>query len=189
MSKPRLALHGYQFGGKSELAKALEELGFGYVNYTQLLKKYALLALAALGIDATLDDLEGPEKEKYRNFVIETGTVIGFDQGFGIDESVIPAIQASGIEAVVFDNVRFPAQMDKLLPHGFRLVRIVTPLETRLERAVAKGYTRAGYLKALEKITETPLPEYPGEIQIVVDGPMEDVLKDLFTKIEGRLAA
>lgn len=179
----RLALHGGLFSGKSTLALALEEQGFGYVNYTQLLKKYTLVALNALGQQVTLEDLEGERKEFYRDYVIATGTVIGFDHGFGIDESAIPAITASGIQNVVFDNVRFPAQMDKLVPHGFRLVRIITPYEVRERRALAKGMGTERFREATTAITEQVLPAYPGEVALVVDGPMEEVIEELMGRV------
>jgi hypothetical protein len=157
----------------------LEARGFGYINYTQLLKRLSVNALRAIGIDAKLEDLEGKDKEKYRKFIIETGTVRGFDQGWGIDEIVLPQLETTGVRDVVFDNVRFPAQFEKLQGAGFRLVRITTPGDVRVERAKAKGLTAEQFFAKLLDPTEQELPRYPGEIELVVDGDMDQVLTDL----------
>jgi hypothetical protein len=84
---------------------------------------------------------------------------------------------------VVLDNVRFPAQMEILAKYGFRLVRIVTPMEVRTDRALAKGLNEFEFERRIYDSSEEPLPAFPGEIELVVDGPMGDVLRDLFAKI------
>lgn len=180
----RIALHGGLFSGKSTLAAALEAQGFGYINYTQLLKMLTVGALNAIGIDATLEDLEGRDKERYRPYVISTGSVRGFDQGWGIDEVVVPLLAKTGEpQGVVFDNVRFDAQMDKLVPLGFRLVRLTTPWAVRMDRAERKGMTVTEFRTATQDGTERPLSYYPGEIEVSVDGPMDAVLQELSDKI------
>jgi hypothetical protein len=173
MLKLRLALHGGLLSGKSTLATALEERGFAYINYTRLLKQYAVGALEACGITTSLMMIEA-DKEKYRRFLIELGDQLGFDHGFGIDETLAPIIKNE--DRLVFDNVRFPAQMDKLVALGFRMVRIDTPMAVREERAAARGMSVDYFLQRTDSYSEVPLPEYPGEIRLSVDGPMDDVL-------------
>lgn len=187
---PRYALHGELFSGKSTLASALEARGFAYVNYTQYLKILAARSLSAIGIPTTVAMIEA-NKEEYRAYLIALGTRCGFDQGNFVEECLrhdtIWEDDDNGVaqggdglpKHIVFDNVRFPAQFEKLIPLGFRLVRLSTPYGVRLSRAEAKGLSRADYDARLADKSETPLPEYPGEISLSVNGPTDALVDTL----------
>lgn len=177
----RLALHGGLYSGKSTLASALRERGFAYVNYTDMLKELVVVALNAIGVEVTIEQLRA-EKAKFRNYIIETGIICGFDDGYLIPE-ILAKLATMPDQAVVWDNVRFPAQMDLLLPHGYRLVRLTTPLAIRQARAKAKGVSAAEFRAALKKPTEKPLPVYPGEVSISVDGDMDAVIQELTVRL------
>jgi hypothetical protein len=178
---PLIALHGEFLSGKSTLAKRLAYDGFMVVSYTNLLKEYAAKALTACGIPTTLEDILA-DKERYRPFLIELGTLLGFDQGFGIRDQIIPLI--AGQEFVVFDNVRFPAQMNILAEYGFRLVRIITPEVVRLERAYAAGLSDVDFYERTLDRTEDPLPPYPNEIHVSGQREVHLIVRQLFKQLE-----
>ena len=176
----RLALHGGLFSGKTTLAEALRDQGnFQLIDYTGLLKLLAVEALNAIGVTVTIEEMLA-NKEKYRPFIIELGRLCGFDEGFGLDE-IVEKLQDD--ISYVLDNVRFDAQYEKLEKAGFILVRVQTPMHIRVARAIGKGITRQEFARRIEDATEAPLREFPNEVRISVDGPIEDILHDLTTKI------
>jgi hypothetical protein len=178
----RLALHGGLFSGKSTLAHALvERSGFHYVNYTDMIKTFAVAALATVGIETTVEEIHA-NKERYRPFIIELATLLDFDHGYGIEE-ICRLLDEQGIDRVVFDNVRFAAQYAKLRPHGFRLVRITTPWNTRAARAEAAGLDYNDFVTRTLQPTEEPLDYYPEEVEVSVDGPIEKVIDKLTAKL------
>jgi len=184
----RLALHGGLFSGKSTLATALEARGFVYVNYTRYLKVLYARSLRAVGIQMSADDVER-DKERERPHIISFGSRIGFDKGNFVEEcldeeaSIRHDEYTALADDIVFDNVRFDAQMEKLLTHGFRLVRITTPLSIRKERALAKGLTLSQFADRVEDPSEAPLSYFPGEASIAVEGDMDKVLNTLAARL------
>lgn len=176
----RLALTGGLFSGKTTLADALvERSGFQKIDYTGLLKTFVVEALKAIGVEVTIEDILA-NKEKYRPLIIELGHVIGFDDGYGIDE-ILAALEDD--KSYVFDNCRFDAQYEKLVEAGFILVRITTPMRVRLARAMGQGITRAEFARRIEDASESPLREFPYEVHISVDGDIEQVIEDLTGKL------
>lgn len=173
----KLALHGPFKAGKSYLAKALEDRGWQVLNYTDFIKGKLCEALAAVGMQVTVEQMHA-NKEFYRPLIIEFATVIGCDQGYGV-EDLIAQIKPDA-EGVVFDNVRFPAQWNLLETAGLTLLRLTTPDRVRLARARGVGMTKERFLAmAIEEPTEQPLPEQPGEIRLSVNGDIEKVLNEL----------
>lgn len=176
----RLALHGGLFSGKTTLADALvTHSGFQKIDYTGLLKTFVVEALKAVGVEVTIEDILA-NKEYYRPLIIDFGHVIGFDDGYGIKE-ILERLPEE--DSVVFDNVRFDAQFEKLEAAGFILVRITTPMHMRVARAIGKGISRSEFARCIEDSSEAPLREYPNEVRIHVDGPIETVIDDLTAKI------
>lgn len=188
----RLALHGGLFSGKSTLAKELTAREFTLVNYTDYLKELYARSLRAVGIDITKEQVI-QNKEQERPHIISFGTRIGFDQGNYVEEALdeeatdpgqLCSSDGDGLYPdIVFDNVRFPAQVEKLLNYGFRLVRVNTPVAIRQERALAKGITQAQFLQRMSDPSEDPLPYFPGEVSLSVDGDIDKILQDLTTKL------
>jgi len=185
----RLALHGGLFSGKSTLAKELEARGFTYVNYTRYLKVLYARSLCAVGIQMSADDVER-DKERERPHIISFGSRIGFDKGNFVEEcldeeasSVSHPAGMGGNDGlypdIVFDNVRFDTQMEKLLPLGFRLVRLDTPFATRAARAALKGVDQASFAERCNDPSEAPLSYFPGEVSISVEGDIDTILNTL----------
>lgn len=123
----RVALMGPVYAGKTTLAKELvEHHGFTLVNYTDHLKAKAAEALCAIGLPTSVTDIN-TNKIFYRALLQDLGTVLGFDQGEFVEEALATAGEA---EHIVFDNVRFLPQWQRLEPLGFRLVYLaITPME------------------------------------------------------------
>lgn len=195
----RLALHGGLYSGKSTLARALVEQGFTYVNYTEYLKILYVQEYNRrnpnFGEELSLAEVEA-NKEEHRTALIAFGSEIGFDKGNYVEEALRYYTERGVIPSgpdfdptdlmprdIVFDNVRFDAQMEKLLGHGFRLVRITTAIPVRLTRAVNAGLTHGAFYDRLMDTSEAPLSAFDGEVALPVDGPMEDVLNTLTAQV------
>ena len=175
----RLALHGGLFSGKTTLADYLrDEHGWHYVSYTDMLKAFASQALDAVGLEVSVQQMK-LEKEKYRQFIIELGHVIDFDNGYGLDELCYLLEQHVPNEHIIFDNVRFEAQFDILARNGFRLLRVVTPVQERRRRARAFGLTDAEFTKRMKDSSEAPLMYREGEIQVMGNGNLHAVYEQI----------
>jgi dephospho-CoA kinase len=178
----RLALTGGLMSGKSSLARYLvNEHGFHYVNYTDLIKEFASVALAEVGMQVSVADIHA-DKERYRPFLIALATLLDFDHGYGIDE-IVKLLDAQKADKVVFDNCRFDPQFEKLQAAGFRLVRITTPYTVRLARGLEKGMTKDAFDALVNGTVEVPLRSFPGEVRISVDGDMDAVCNTLSGRI------
>jgi hypothetical protein len=132
----RVALTGDMYAGKSELARALGRRGYHVVDFSDLLKQYAVCALNACGIPVRLEDVKR-DKACFRPFLQELGGRIGFnsDQKY-IDESLSTW---DGESKVVFDNVRTEAQWSSLREKGFVLVEVRARKGVREERSSRAG--------------------------------------------------
>ena len=179
----KIALHGGLKSGKSTLAKSLEERGFQYLNYTDLIKQMLAEALAAIGVHVTVDEIRA-NKEKFRQLIIEFAAVVGFNDGFGIDR-MLSEIKPD-VTGVVFDNVRFLKQWEILQPEGFVLVRLTTPERIRLARARGEGMPRSEFEGYSAQLTEQPLPPQADEITLNVSGNLDKILDTLTAEIVKR---
>lgn len=178
----RLALSGGLYSGKSTLARKLvNDCGFTLVNYTDILKGFAAVALQSIGVNVSTADIKA-DKEKYRRFIIEVGTLLGFDAGYGIDD-LVQLLDAQARTRVVFDCVRFGAQFELLRRAGFRLVRVETPYNARIERAAEAGVSFDAFAAKMADPSEQPLPHYPGEVSISVEGDLDAVVGALTAKL------
>jgi hypothetical protein len=153
-----VALMGPAYAGKSTLATELvEHHGFTLVSYTDLLKSKAAEALCAIGLPTSVTDIV-TNKIFYRALLQDLGTVLGFDQGEFVEEAVE---RAGATEHIVFDNVRFLPQWERLVPLGFTLVYLaITPMEQEV-RARDAGLSADALGKVLAHPAEVgfPLPE------------------------------
>lgn len=156
----KLALKGTLASGKSAVAGELVQVGFTLVNFTDYLKR---LYAEAHGL--TIQEVL-VNKEAHRAAIIAHGHEIGFDDNPRYVQAAVE--EAGNPEQAVFDNVRYPAQMDALQAMGYRLVRLYVPRELlALRLAVYKGLTRAQAEERLEDPTEHALTGYyPGEIEV-----------------------
>lgn len=172
-----LATHGGLFSGKTTIAEFLrDEHGFKYFSYTDMLKAFAIESLRAVGVEVSLAQMKA-DKEKYRQYLIELARLIGYDEGYGLEElcariADTPELRESNI---VIDTLRAEAQIDILSKHGFRLLRVVTPIQERRRRARALGLTDAEFTKKAKDPTENPLMYREGEIQVIGNGNLHAI--------------
>lgn len=180
MSEPmRLAISGGLFSGKTTLAEFLhDEHGFRYFSYTDMLKGYVSKMLAVVGFDVSVEAMKA-DKEKYRQLIIAVGHVIDFDHGFGLEELAQLVEKEAPNDHVVVDNMRFDTQMDILDRHGFRMLRVVTPIQERKRRARAFGLTPEEFVKRMADPTEAPLAYRPGEISVMGNGNLHAVYEQI----------
>lgn len=174
-----VAITGGLFTGKTTLAEYLrDEHGFKYISYTDMLKTFAQEALHAVGLDVSIAEMKA-NKEKYRAFIIALGHLIDFDNGYGLEELADTIRAHAPHDNIVLDNVRFEAQMDILERHGFRMLRVVTPIQERRRRARAVGLGLAEFNKRVADPTEQPLVYRPGEIQVMGNGNLHAVYQQI----------
>lgn len=123
----RLAICGPKGSGKTTIARYMaEEHGWLHIDYTGLLKSWLVEAVndCREQRDFTLEELV-ESKEKYRHLLQQWGELVGFDNGNGVEESLIPMLNEPK-RHIIFDNVRFQAQFDILDDYGFVLGRLET---------------------------------------------------------------
>lgn len=123
----RIAVCGPSQSGKSTLAKYMvEQHGWYHINYTRRLKEWFAADVSRhLKTPLTVEEIEA-NKEKYRAALQEYGVHVGFDEGNGVDEVIRDwkRLREWNTQSVIFDNVRFQSQFDKLKKHGFVLVKL-----------------------------------------------------------------
>lgn len=182
-----LALHGPLKSGKSTLAKALtEQYGFTYVNFTRDIKVRAARALSAAQERYISVEMIERNKEAFRPFLIELARAIGVDEGETVNEVLVEQlgmVTDTWPQRVVFDNVRYVQQMDKLLPYGFRLVRLQLSDYAQEDRARHDGLSADALFELRLDTTEQPLPHYAGEITLNADLPAFAVLEELVERL------
>jgi dephospho-CoA kinase len=184
-----VAITGGIFTGKTTLAEYLrDEHGFKYVSYTDMLKTFASEALAAVGLEVSVEAMKA-DKEKYRHFIIALGHLIDFDNGYGLEQLAETIKATCPNENVVVDNMRFEAQMDILERHGFRMLRVVTPIQERKRRARAFGLTAEAFQQRTSDPTETPLAYRPGEIAVMGNGNLHAVYQQIVDAYRSESAA
>lgn len=157
-----IALSGRPGSGKTTLAKALEAKGYKLINFTDLLKQRASEAL-----HVSVAEIK-ENKEKYRAFLQEYATLIGFQTNY---EYVYQALgdwflQGSK-EPCVFDNVRTPEQWEVLKGLGFVLVEVWNFKEeyaskgiTLSDHPLEKGMNREADIDVLGFLTTGPNIDY-----------------------------
>lgn len=161
----RIALVGASLSGKSTLADYLrDEHGWTKLDYTGLLKEKAAGALTAAGLRTSVADILS-DKKRFRPFLNELGTALGFDTGFGVDV-MLSRWAALGMPGpVIWDNVRFEAQAERLRQLGFVMVGLSTARRVCWERAEKLGISYEEF-SAQEAWDEENLPEP----EIILDG-------------------
>jgi hypothetical protein len=141
----RIALVGASLSGKSTLADYLrDEHGWTKLDYTGLLKEKAAAALTAAGLKTSIPDILS-DKKRFRPFLNELGTALGFDTGFGVDVMLSRWAALGSPEPVIWDNVRFEAQAERLRQLGFVLVGLRVDSLELTKRAKDKGISKAEF--------------------------------------------
>lgn len=133
----RVALTGGPLTGKTTLAQGLEVEGYMRINFTDYLKNLLILALAAVGVVVTMQQIH-QEKEAWRGLLLEFGRHVGFDTAKYVKEALKPWLDG-GMGRVVFDNVLFPEQAEALKQYGFKIVHLIIPPHVLSYRATMKG--------------------------------------------------
>jgi hypothetical protein len=192
----KLALRGPALSGKTTLANYLHRrYGFTVIRYNDILKKRAALALSHIGRKTTLADIRR-DKEVYRPFLQELGSLLHFDEGAFIDEAVA-SVRGRFLEDstgrllgdVVFDNVRFLAQWEKLRAHGFQLVKLDLSPSAQMARAEDNGLPVQMLGRSMKHPAELGFPHQPGEILVDASYPTKDIAKDILAMMRWEGAA
>jgi hypothetical protein len=156
----RIALVGASLSGKSTLADYLrDEHGWTKLDYTGLLKEKAAAALTAAGLKTSVEDILS-DKKRFRPFLNELGTALGFDTGFGVDVMLSRWAALGSPEPVIWDNVRFEAQAERLRQLGFVTVGLGIDEGSLWKRAIAKKISRGEFLTQYQwDMDNLPEPE------------------------------
>ena len=180
----RVAVRGPLYAGKTTMAHALEREGFVLINFTDSLKAMAADALCHLGVPTSVADIKA-DKEHYRPFLQQLGTLVGFDEGRTIPAFVAEHIQRYGEDRdYVFDNVRFLAQWEALKPFGFTLVQLhLTPMQQE-ERATTLGISHEALGRAMSHPAEVGFPRQPGEVVLPGTMPVDRNVAYLLQALE-----
>lgn len=134
-----VALSGSPYSGKTTLARELERRGYVLLNFTDLLKTYAVEAVKPFFPELTVEDIAG-DKAYWRPFLQAYGAVIGFDTNpHFVNLSLMDWWKLGANVPAVFDNVRFDEQWEVLQPYGFELFHLSVPWEVQKKRARAAG--------------------------------------------------
>lgn len=171
-------MHGRMLAGKSTCADILEgEYGYLWANYTDYGKAIAARGLSAiLGRDVPISEVRTRKNEPaMRDFLISTLRLYGFDQGAGI-EALAAQFEKVPTMPVVFDNVRYLVQYEKLRAMGFRLVRLVISNAEQERRAKLHGMPIEKLHQLRADASEAPIPQQPDEITIHVDGKLPEAV-------------
>ena len=142
-----VALNGKPYAGKTALAEALMRRGYMFLPFNDILKDIAVQLLEPYIPDLTVAEIK-LLKGKYRPFLQELGTLIGFDYDPMFMNIALKPWWEAGMPKAVLDNVRFPGQFEVLKPYHFKLVQVDAPEEVRKARARALGVTMREFTKA-----------------------------------------
>lgn len=165
MAEMKVALCGDFYAGKSTLACTLGERGWTVLDHTGLLKRLASDALRFTGKTVSVDELNR-DKPRYRSFLKEFGSVIGWDEGFGVERCIDEWTEQGRPVPVVLDNVRNEAQWRPLERLGFTLVRLVVPGHIIEQRARDLGVSRESLREMLRPENSFRVPHVDGEISL-----------------------
>jgi predicted kinase len=163
----RICLTGPAGAGKTTLATYLKrERNYLLLDYSAILKGLAYCALRAAGVSLKYEDLRTPgKKERYRPFLQELGTLVGFNEGAHVDDILDEFWREGSPENAVFDNARFDAQFDKLRQHGFHLVRFIDTANVIPNRI--------SQVNGADHEAERGLSPYAGEIHVEAGWPTD----------------
>lgn len=154
----RIALAGGPWAGKSTLARVLrKEYGFFAIDTSRQLKELASTALAAVGRTVSAYDME-EDKQRYRAFLEEFGTVLGIDDGWSFLRCFYDPVESQlGTQCVVVDSVRTNSQAATLAAYGFVTIELLLTADIRRERARSFGVSSEDFERTMSHAVEQPL--------------------------------
>lgn len=169
-----IALTGPQYSGKTRLSAEMAKRGYLYINFSDVLKQHLTLALSAVGVSVTVQDIH-QDKPKYRRLLQEFGSLVNFDRDpYFITKSLQPWFELDRPPAV-FDNVRFLEQYVHLYAYDFKLVQ--------LNIGKVSQYRRAKLLHP-----ELTIPQFQADHQhqaeAGIDGAWIDLMLDATQPVE-----
>jgi hypothetical protein len=178
----RVAIAGRMYSGKTTLANELvEHHGWYRIGYNDLLKEWLAEALTNIGVPTKVDDIIA-NKARYRVILQELGNLVGFNDGFGVEQAIGLWEDRGAPEPVIFDNVRFDAQFRELERFGFVLVELDTPRNERIKRAAELGVDEIALNKVDSHFSEGA---YTPEVRIPTYLAGVDELGGLFVRMFG----
>lgn len=151
-----VALNGPPYAGKTALAEELERRGYLLLPFNDILKDITVQMLEPYVPDLSVAEIK-LLKGKYRPFLQELGTLIGFDDDPMFMNIALKPWWEAGMPKAVLDNVRFEGQYEVLQPYHFKLVHLDAPTEVRKARAKALGVTAREFTKANKHAAEQQL--------------------------------
>jgi hypothetical protein len=191
----RIAICGKRKLGKSTLAKYMvEQYGWYHIDYVGILKEWMVDAInerrELIGLPyLSVEEVE-KDKEKYRPLLQILGVEFGFDQGNGVGEALVRWRKGreERTQPVIFDNVRFQAQFDRLKDYGFVLVKLVGPRENELLRREDFVALGDNYMRRPREVDMHPAEnqELRADIEISANNTLED-LADILLRLSGKV--
>jgi hypothetical protein len=166
-----IALTGPIGSGKTTLSRALEP-DYLRINFTDFLKQLAASCLSFV-VPITLEDIVN-NKPKYRSFLQEFGTLIGFDCNSSYITVLLESWERMGQPSATFDNIRFAAQAEYLKERGFHIVKLALPY------GLSRGDVAVGVQAAHP--AEAGIPDYLIDVVLDASLPIEELVtlvKDL----------
>jgi adenylate kinase family enzyme len=166
----KIVLSGPPYAGKSTICRTLvKRYGFGIIDFGTFLKRLAAKALTdAAGDPITVEDIV-ENKARYRTFLQEFATHIGFNDNTRFIQQAI-ANCSSYSARKVFDCVRTVEQAEFVRGLGYKLVAVSISPQLQARRSALS-------LEKIEEIMASPLERGVGHIaphlvDMVVDGQL-----------------
>lgn len=155
----KIALYGKPCSGKTTFANYLRDThGFYKMDFTDLIKETVVDMLNFANLDITVEDVH-KEKERFRPLLQTVAATLGFDEGYGVDQVIAKWVDAGCPQNVVFDNVRYMKQYERLVPYGFVLVELAVSNGQWQQRATQKGTTVYNLSEQMKRDMEEIWPD------------------------------
>lgn len=190
----KIAICGAAGTGKTTLAEHMAvHHGWSRIGYNDLLKEWLATSLSNYAPEeVTVEDII-ENKEKYRNLLQLFGDAVGFNEGNGVEQAH-EEWAAYHNNSVIFDNVRFQAQYERLKPYGFVLVELVReqPRSVFATDVLAKALGMYTYTPK-SVLTDQKAAAHPAEHQKLVPdftlnatGKSVEDVADILLRLEGK---
>jgi hypothetical protein len=186
----RIALTGPMYSGKTTLAEHMRDNhGWFRIGYNDIIKERLAYELSVLeGRVITVDDIIA-DKKKYRTALQKLGDALGFNEGNGVLLAMRrwERDRKSYNQPVIFDNVRFPGQFERLKEYGFVLVKLEVDTYACRDRATQVGVSTLEFASAVSHFAEAGVGLSP-DLFINGDRPTA-VIADILLRLTGKVRA